>query len=47
MKNQFNMKVTVILIIIGALGTIPKSLVKGYKNWKLVDEKIPSKQQHC
>ena len=28
-KNQWNMKVTVIPIVIGVLGTIPKSLVKG------------------
>ena len=28
LKMLWNMKVTVILIIIGALGTIPKSLVK-------------------
>ena len=42
------MKVTVIPIVIGAFGTIPKGLVRGgEKSWKSEDEWRPSKLQHC
>ena len=32
LKNLWNMKVTVIPIVVGALGTIPKELVKGLED---------------
>ena len=31
LKKQWNMKVTIVLIVIGALGTITKGLLKGLK----------------
>ena len=35
LKKLWNMKVTVIPVIIGALGTIPKGLVKGLKDLEI------------
>ena len=34
-KKQWNVKVTVIPIVVGALGTIPKGLVKGLENLEI------------
>ena len=31
------MKVTIVTIVIGALGTITKGLLKGLEDWKLAD----------
>ena len=39
------MKMTVISIVIGVLGTILKRLIK--KSWKSEDERRPSKLEHC
>ena len=41
LKKLWNMKVTIILIVIGAFGTVTKGLLKG-----LEDEWRPSKLQH-
>ena len=46
LKKLWNMKVTIIPIVIGAFGTVTKRLLKGWKIWKLVAEWRPSKQQH-
>ena len=43
---SWNMKVTVILIVIGALWTIPKGWEMGLRNWNLKDEPRPFKLQH-
>ena len=45
-KKNWNIKVTVIPIVIGALGTIPKGLVKGLEDWKLEDKLRPFRIQH-
>ena len=39
LKKLWKMKVTIVPIVIGALGTITKELLKGlaWKTWKLVD----------
>ena len=36
-KKLWNMKVTIVSIDIGALGTITKGLLKGLRTWKLAD----------
>ena len=36
-KKLWNMKVTTVPIVIGALGTITKRLLKGLQAWKLAD----------
>ena len=46
LKKLWNMKVAIILIVIGAFGTVTKGLLKGLKTWKLADEWRPSKLQH-
>ena len=40
------MKVTVIPIVIGALGTISKELIKGFEDRKKEDKWTPSRLQH-
>ena len=45
-KKVWNMKVTIIPIVIGAFGTVTKGLLKGRRTWKLADEWRPSKLQH-
>ena len=35
LKTQWNMMVAVISILIGALGTMPKGLLKGLENWEI------------
>ena len=35
LKKLWDMKVTVITIIIGALGTVTKGLTQGLENWKI------------
>ena len=37
LKKLWNMKVTILPIVIGALGTITKGLLKGLEDWKLAD----------
>ena len=34
LKQVWNMKATMISIVVGALGTVPKGLMKGRKTWK-------------
>ena len=46
LKKLWNMKVTIIPIVIGAFGTVTKGLQKDWRTWKLADEWRPSKQQH-
>ena len=45
LKNLWNMKVTIIPMVIGAFGTVTKGLLKGL-DWKLADEWRSSKLQH-
>ena len=45
-KKLWNIKATVIPVVIGAHWMIPKSLIRGWRSWKL-DEPRPSKLQHC
>ena len=40
------MKVTMISIVIDALGTIPNGLARELTDWKSKDEKRPSKLQY-
>ena len=47
LKNLWNQKVMVIPIVIGALGTISKCLVKGLEDLESEDKWRPSKLQHC
>ena len=37
LKTLWNMKVTIVPIVIGAFGTITKGLLKAWKTWKLAD----------
>ena len=37
LKKLWNMKVTIISIVIGAFGTVTKGLLKDWRTWKLVD----------
>ena len=46
LKKLWNMKVTIIPIVIGAFGTVSKGLLKGLEDWRLDDEWRPSKLQH-
>ena len=46
LKKLWNMKLTIIPIVIGAFGTVTKGLLKGLETWKLADEWRPSKQQY-
>ena len=46
LKKLWNMKVTIITIVIGALVTVTKRLRKGLADWKLVDVWRPSKLLH-
>ena len=41
------MKVTVIPILIGALGTIPKGLISGVEELEIGRRAKPYKLQHC
>ena len=34
LKKQWNMKVMIVPIVIGALGTITKGLLKGFRSWR-------------
>ena len=36
-KKLWNMKVTLVPIVIGALGTVTKGLLNGWRTWKLAD----------
>ena len=45
-NNIWNMKVTVVAIVIGALGTIPKGLVKESEDLESEDKWRPSKLHH-
>ena len=47
LRKLWNIRVTVIPVIIGALGAVPQSLERGWKRWKSKDESRPSKLQHC
>ena len=38
LKKLWNMKVTIVPIVIGDLGTITKGLLKGLEEWKLANE---------
>ena len=46
-KNQWNMKMMVIPIIVGVLGTVPKGFSKDMRNWRLEEVLKPYKPQHC
>ena len=37
LKKPWNMKITIVPIVIGALGTITKDYQKAWKTWKLAD----------
>ena len=45
-KKLWNMKVTIIPIVIGAFGTVTKGLLRDWRTWKLEDEGRLSKLQH-
>ena len=45
LEKLWNMKVTIIPIVIGAFGPVTKGLLKGWRIWKLAAEWRPSKQQ--
>ena len=47
LKKLRNSKVTVIPIVIGALGTLIEGLVKGLKDLEIRGEWRPSKLRHC
>ena len=47
LKRLWNMRVKVIPIVVGALGTVTKSLEKDLRNWKSEEELRSSKQQYC
>ena len=46
LRTLWNMRVKVVPIVIGALGTIPVVGQRVEKNWKSKEEWRPSKQQH-
>ena len=46
-KKKWNMKVTIIPIVIGAFGTVTKDYQSDWRTWELKDEGRPSKIQHC
>ncbi len=35
LKKLWNMKVTIIPIVVGALGTVTKGLIKGLEDWEI------------
>ena len=47
LKNLWNMKVTIIPILISALGTVNKGLLKRLEDLEVEVEWRPSKLQHC
>ena len=47
LKELWNIRATVIQIVFGALGTLPKSLEKNWKNWKSEENSRPSKRLYC
>ena len=47
LKKLWNMKVTIVPIMIGTLDTRTKGLLKGLKDLKLADGYRLSKRQHC
>ena len=47
LRKLWNMRVTVIPIVIGTLGTVPKGLERGWKNFKSEEVSKSSKLQHC
>ena len=47
LKNTWLMKVTVILIVIGALSRVTKGLIKEPEEYKQEDEWRPSKLKYC
>ena len=47
LKKLWNVKVKTVPIVIGALGTITKGLLKGLEDLKLVGGWRPSKRQNC
>ena len=46
LNKLYNMKMSVIPVVISALKTDPKCLIKGLKSWKSEDEQRPSKLHH-
>ena len=46
LKILWNMKVTIIPIVVGAFGTVTKGLLKGLEDLELAADWRPSKQQH-
>ena len=46
LKKLWNMKVTIILIVIGAFVPSPKDYYRDWRTWKMGDEWRSSKQQH-
>ena len=47
LKKLWNIKVTVVPIVIGALGTATKWLVQRLEDWEIKDEWRPSKLKTC
>ena len=47
LRKQLNIRVTVIPIVVGALGTVPKGLEGGWGNWKSENQSRSFRQQHC
>ena len=47
LKKLWNMKVTIVPIVIGALPTITKGLLKGLKDLEVADGLRRSKREHC
>ena len=47
LKKLWNMKVTIVSIVIGALGTITKGLLIGLEDLEIGGRVELSKRQHC
>ena len=46
LKELWNVKVTIIPRVIGAVGTVNKGLLKDWRTWNMEDEWRPSKLKH-
>ena len=47
LKKLWNMKVTVIPVVIGALDMVTKDWCRDWRTWKSEDKWTSSKLQHC
>ena len=47
LKNLWNIKMTVVPIVVGALGTVVRSLKRNWKDWKSLEESGQYTLQYC